>query len=186
MNKKGERIMGALKILLSALFCLIFITGCSSNSAGGDNTPNFTVTFNSHGGSQHASVTQTEGAAITLPTPTRTGFLFEGWFSAATGGTKFGDGGSSYTVSGNVTMHAQWKPAIFFVTSNEVCADCSLPSIWYLVVAIGDTITLPRARSEIGGTFSGWYSAASGGTRHGGAGDNFTVTTGLVMYARFL
>lgn len=49
-------------------------------------------------------------SSITLPTPTRSGYTFNGWFDAATGGTKIGDGGSSYlpSANANIQMYAQW------------------------------------------------------------------------------
>ena len=45
---------------------------------------------------------------IILETPTRPGYVFNGWYTAATGGTKIGDGGDSYTPTANITLHAQW------------------------------------------------------------------------------
>lgn len=50
----------------------------------------------------------TTTAAVTLPTPTRTGYTFNGWYTASSGGTKVGNGGASYTPTGNVTLYAHW------------------------------------------------------------------------------
>ncbi|MEN9707536.1 MAG: Internalin-A precursor [Actinomycetota bacterium] len=49
-------------------------------------------------------------ATIRLPRPTRSGYTFNGWFDAATDGTKIGDAGDSYTPSSEVgiEMYAQW------------------------------------------------------------------------------
>ena len=33
----------------------------------------------------------------TLPTPTRTGYTFTGWYDAASGGNKIGNAGATYT-----------------------------------------------------------------------------------------
>ena len=48
----------------------------------------------------------TTTAAVTLPTPTRTGYTFKGWATSAsaTSGTT-----GSYTPTGNVTLYAIWK-----------------------------------------------------------------------------
>ena len=46
--------------------------------------------------------------SVTLPTPTRAGYTFNGWYTAATGGTKIGNGGASYTPTAAITLHAQW------------------------------------------------------------------------------
>ena len=47
-------------------------------------------------------------ASVTLPTPTRTGYIFNGWYTAASGGTKVGAGGSEYTPTSAITLYAQW------------------------------------------------------------------------------
>jgi len=67
-----------------------------------------TVAFNANGGSvSPTSRTVTKGAAVgALPTPTRSGFTFDGWFTAASGGTMVS---ATTVVSGNVTYYAQWK-----------------------------------------------------------------------------
>lgn len=46
--------------------------------------------------------------SVTLPTPSRSGYTFNGWYTAASGGTKVGNAGASYTVYGNITLYAQW------------------------------------------------------------------------------
>ena len=52
-----------------------------------------------------------EGAII-LPTPTRGNYIFDGWYTAATNGTKVGNGGTAYTPTSNKTLYAHWKEAI--------------------------------------------------------------------------
>lgn len=51
-------------------------------------------------------------SAVLLPTPTRDGYEFLGWYTSASGGTKVGDGGTSYTPSGNITLYAHWEKNI--------------------------------------------------------------------------
>lgn len=50
-----------------------------------------------------------EMSAVKLPNPTRDGYTFLGWYTAASGGTKVGDGGTSYTPRGDITLYAQWR-----------------------------------------------------------------------------
>jgi len=67
----------------------------------------YTVTFDSQGGSAVAAITGiTSGATVTLPTaPTKTGYTFNGWFTAITGGTAF----TALTpVITDVIVYAQW------------------------------------------------------------------------------
>ena len=70
----------------------------------------YTLTYNANGGSvTPTSKTLTYGSQYgTLPTPTRTGYTFNGWYTAASGGTKVS---STTTIgAGNVTIYAQWTP----------------------------------------------------------------------------
>jgi uncharacterized repeat protein (TIGR02543 family) len=69
---------------------------------------NRTVTFNPQGGSvSPATRTIPNNTVIgTLPTPTRTGHIFEGWFTAVTGGTRVT---TATIVTSCVTFHARWS-----------------------------------------------------------------------------
>jgi len=75
-------------------------------------TPNpGTVAFASDGGALVAAVTGTPGSSITLPTDTRAGFVFDGWFTAASGGAEVGIAGASYVIpASGATLYAQWIP----------------------------------------------------------------------------
>jgi uncharacterized repeat protein (TIGR02543 family) len=66
---------------------------------------NYTITFVADGGVAVSSVTQPSGSVVTLPTDTRTGYTFVGWYTAATGGTPVA---SPYTLTGNVSLYAVW------------------------------------------------------------------------------
>ena len=68
---------------------------------------NFTVTFDANGGTISPTTrTVANGAAVgTLPTPAWAGNSFQGWFTAASGGTKVD---STTVVSANATFYAQW------------------------------------------------------------------------------
>ena len=45
---------------------------------------------------------------VVLPTPTRSGYTFGGWYSNSSCTTKVGDAGASYTPTGNITLYAKW------------------------------------------------------------------------------
>lgn len=47
-------------------------------------------------------------ASVTLPSPSRDGYTFDGWYSAASGGNKVGSAGDSITPESNETYYAHW------------------------------------------------------------------------------
>ena len=67
----------------------------------------YTVTFNANGGSvsSASATTGTDGKLASLPTPTRSGHTFNGWFTAAMGGTQVT---TSTVFTQNSTIYAQW------------------------------------------------------------------------------
>jgi len=72
----------------------------------------YTVTYNVNGGGSVTPTSATQassGASVTLPTPTWSGYTFEGWYSA---GTKIGNGGASYTPTADITLYAHWTDNI--------------------------------------------------------------------------
>ncbi len=59
---------------------------------------------------------QWTSASVVLPTPTRTGYTLSGWYTAATGGTKRGNGGATYTPTSAETLYAQWTANTYTIT----------------------------------------------------------------------
>jgi uncharacterized repeat protein (TIGR02543 family) len=110
------RVLDLIKTL--AIAGILLFVGCSDNggsgytqgsqNGGGDdggNPVSYTITFDSRGGTGVSSITKTSGTVIPLPSPSRNGYTFKGWYSASSGGVKYI---SPYTVTGNLTMYAQW------------------------------------------------------------------------------
>ena len=75
------------------------------NLSGGGSISGTTYTFGNSNGTLTAQYTHT---GRSLPTATRSGYTFKGWYTTATGGTKVGDAGTVYTPTSNVTIYAQW------------------------------------------------------------------------------
>lgn len=46
---------------------------------------------------------------VTLPSPTRTGYTFVGWYSDQSFTNKVGNAGEQYTPNGDVTLYAKWR-----------------------------------------------------------------------------
>ena len=100
--------------------------------------------------------------SVTLPTPTKSGKVCTGWYTAS--GTKVGDCGDSYTPSGNVTLYARWETVGYTVTwknydgntleTDEGVAQGETPTY------NGATPTKPDT-TEHSYVFSGWSPAIS-------------------------
>ena len=124
----------------------------------------FTVTFDANGGSVSpgSGVTGEDGTLSSLPTPTRSGYTFDGWFTAATGGTRV-DVNDVY--SSDTTIYAHWSqipPKTFTVTFDANGGSVSPGSG---VTGEDGTLSSLPTPTRSGYTFDGWFTAATGGTR---------------------
>ncbi|MBP1566102.1 MAG: InlB B-repeat-containing protein [Oscillospiraceae bacterium] len=122
----------------------------------------YTITFNTNGGScdtTSKSVTYNSTYGD-LPTPTRTGHVFKGWFTAESGGTQITKD-SKVTITANQTLYAQWKLNSYTVTLDANGGTVSDDSV--TVTYSKGYGTLPKPTRD-GYTFLGWFTAADGGT----------------------
>lgn len=141
----------------------------------------YTVTYNANSGSvDRTSDTVDAGSSVTLPTPTREHYTFNGWYTAASGGTKVD--GATYTPTGNVTLYAQWTPIVYTVTYNYNGGSGSTTSATGTVVK---AVTLPKPNNRNGYTFNGWFTASTGGTKVGDAGVSYNPTANVTLYAQW-
>ena len=82
-----------------------------------------TVTFNPNGGSCNTpSSTVRQGSTVTLPAASKAYSTFSGWFTAASGGTRVGGAGDTYTVNDNVTLYAQYNVIPVSITTSQATA----------------------------------------------------------------
>ena len=99
----------------------------------------YAVTFNSQGGSSVTAGSFTYGGTVSSPTaPTYSGYVFMGWFTAATGGTALT---FPYTPGGTsaITLYAQWKanPTFTSIDTN------------YALIAGGQTRTITGTNLDL-------------------------------------
>jgi uncharacterized repeat protein (TIGR02543 family) len=149
-----------------------------------DDTNTYTITFDPQGGNLNTIARiEPAGTVITLPTPTRGSDTFNGWYSSSSGGVRFGGGGDSYTVTGNITLYAQWttlSESEFTITfDSQGGSDVSPISAMY-----GTQITLPTPVRN-GYLFNGWFGGISSGVKYGDGGGNHLVIGDVTMYARW-
>jgi uncharacterized protein (TIGR02145 family)/uncharacterized repeat protein (TIGR02543 family) len=99
--------------------------------------PIYTVTFNANGGtvSPTSGTTGADSTLASLPTPTRTGYTFNGW--------AFGVGGTTVTTStvfrANATIYAQWTATRIPTPTITTFTD-SRDGKTYKKVAVGDQV----------------------------------------------
>ncbi|MDR0503720.1 MAG: SUMF1/EgtB/PvdO family nonheme iron enzyme [Treponema sp.] len=80
-----------------------------------------TVTFDANGatgGTAPAAMSANQGASITLPDQgnlVKAGYILSGWNINASGGGTTYSAGSSYTVTGNVTLYAKWDAVMVWI-----------------------------------------------------------------------
>jgi uncharacterized repeat protein (TIGR02543 family) len=68
------------------------------------------------------------GTPVVFPLPTRTGYNFAGWATAATGGSVIGLNGASYSPAGNVTVYATWTGIAYPITYNSNGGSATVPA----------------------------------------------------------
>lgn len=89
-----------------------------------------TVTFDSQGGTACSSMYYFHNA-ITLPTPTKDNANFDGWYTAAEGGSKIE---GTYSPTADVTLYAHWSEAV--VNSEQtITVDGNNRKYWLYVPA---------------------------------------------------
>lgn len=111
----------------------------------------YTVSFDANGGSAISSQTITHGTSLTLPAaPTFTGNSFNGWYSAATGGTLIGAANASYTPSSSVTLYAHWTADSNGGGTNGGGTTDNGPTLAETGAQIGPTLGISDALLSIG------------------------------------
>ena len=117
---------------------------------------NYTVTFDTDGGSAVASITAAYGAALTTPAaPTKDGYTFAGWLPAF----------PATMPLGGATLVAQWTPKNYSIAFDTDGGN-AVPSI---TAAYGAALTAPAAPTKEGYTFAGWSPAFPATMPLGGA-----------------
>ena len=119
-----------------------------------------TVTFNANGGATPtASKTVNYGSTYgTLPTPTRVGHSFVGWFTAASGGTQV-TSSTTVSITSEQTLYAHWTVNSYTVTfdANGGSVGAGSQSATY-----GTTLSSLQIPKRSGFEFKRWYARFDG------------------------
>lgn len=193
---------GAGGIVCKASGASVSVSGGGSNSYDGKaasvSTMNATLTLNAQGGTGGTTsilATPNGVALLEITPPAKTGYLFQGYYSAASGGTKYynanGTGVSvNHGLTSSTTLYAQWKAIGYKIryNSNDGAAKTYDQSATYDVQ--GAYLTPAAAGMDRPGyTFSFWTASAGDATgfNAGDAFTNLTATDGGIInrYAKW-
>jgi uncharacterized protein (TIGR02145 family)/uncharacterized repeat protein (TIGR02543 family) len=180
--KKILKVAGV--VAVAAFFCV----GCGDKSdedpdeGGGEVKASYTITFNANGGtvSPTSAKTDEDGILASLPTPTRSGYDFDGWYTAATGGTEVAE---SRVYTANTTIYAHWKEESVG-SSYTITFDANDGTVSPTSAKTGDDgklDSLPEP-TRSGYVFDGWYTAAKGGTA---VTESRVFSANTTIYARW-
>ena len=126
----------------------------------------YTISFNANGGTgSQAQLERKYTEAKALPSTTtfsRTGYAFDGWYDAATGGNRLTS--IAANTASDRTVYAHWKENSYTITYNPNGASGTQSTDSRKYTA---SFTLPTSTTFVneGYDFTGWYDAAQGGNR---------------------
>lgn len=147
----------------------------------------YTVTFDANKGETTTnSMNVTYGSAYgTLPTATRIGYEFTGWYTERDGGEVVVNS-NIVNITKDITLYAHWTAKTFTVSFNtNMGSGSSTPTeVSSIHVNYDHGYGGLPVTSRTGYTFDGWYTAGSGGTRVT-ADTKVALTADQTLYAHW-
>ena len=120
----------------------------------------YTITYYLNGGSNPSGAPTTytsTTSTFNLPSPTRTGYIFDGWYTNSSfSGSKVTSIAKGST--GNKTFYAKWTATSYSITYN--LNDGTNASGAPTSYTIESAVTLPTP-TKAGNTFGGWYTSST-------------------------
>ena len=144
----------------------------------------YTITLDADGGSSDTtSISVVYGASFRLPTPTKTGYNFLGWYNGDSQVTS-----GYWTTDSNVTLKAKWEAKEYYLTLNNTSAQLKITWDYNYsgstplinTYSNGDTVSYWIVASRTGYVNTGWYTDAECTTKF-----NFDseITSDITLYA---
>lgn len=142
----------------------------------------YSISFNANGGTvTSTSKTVTYASSYgTLPTASRTGYSFNGWFTSSSGGSQI-TASSTVTITSSQTLYAHWTANSYTVSFNANGGAVSASSKNVTYASTYGTLPTP---SRPGYSFTGWYTSSNGGTQITSS-STVTITTTQTLYAQW-
>ncbi len=139
------------------------------------------VTFNANGGSVGTASKKVfiNTPYGTLPAPTRTGYYFAGWYTAASGGSLVKED-TNVSITSNQTLYAHWTPYTYTVSYN---ANGGTGAPGNQTKTHDQSLTLSSVKpTKDGYTFQGWSTSSTGSVQYN-PGSAYTGNANLTLYA---
>ncbi len=162
----------------------IIQNGTINGSVGGNGGYGVWVTFDANGGSAvtPSRIVNIINGDYQFPAsdPSKTGYTFDGWYTAASGGEKV-ESTTTVTTPSAHTLYAHWTGIKSTVTfdANKGSVTAAPKEVTY-----NDTYGELPTPTRSGYTFTGWYTAASGGTKIEST-TQVTITAAQTLYAHW-
>ena len=139
--------------------------------------PTYTVTFESQGGSAVDSQIVEHAGLVSEPTdPTRTGYTFDGWYDASSGGNLWDF--ANNTITSTTSIYAYWTIDTYTVSFDSQGGS----AVTSQDVDYGNLVTEPTDPTRTGYHLDGWYDAPSGGNLWDFANDT-VPDNNMTLYA---
>lgn len=138
-----------------------------------------------------SSVIATYGSPLpSITPPTRTGYTFQGYYSAISGGTQYynayGNGVKTWDIANSsTTLYARWTQSSYQITFDQQGGTDGTQTASVNYGGDLPTITIP---TKSGFIFNGYYTSVSNGTQYYDANGNkkissYPYTNGITLYA---
>jgi uncharacterized repeat protein (TIGR02543 family) len=148
-----KKIIVLFSLLVMSSFLLF---GCESPS---EISIEYTITFDSNGGTQVNSITDDLNASIAKPSdPTKSGYTFDGWYtsSALTTAVTW-----PHTMTANVTFYAKWTENAVTNTFTVTFDSNGGTTVSAITNNENSSIAKPSDPTKSGFTFDGWYTSSA-------------------------
>ena len=162
-----------------------------ANSSGGDTEEPVTVTFDPQGGSVGTTSKRVTVGGIygTLPTPTRDGYAFNGWYTSADGAGSKITASTTVTTAEDHTLYASWTYVGGGGSDSEGTVTVAFDPQGGSVSPTSKDVTVGEVYGELpvptkdGYTFDGWYTEMDGQGSKVTASTTVTAAEDHTLYA---
>lgn len=146
--------------------------------------PSYTISYNANGGSGAPSAqTKWYGTNLTLSTakPTRTGYSFSKWNTAANGSGTSYNSGAAYSANAAATLYAQWTANTYAVTF-DANGGTGAPANQTKTYGVDLTLSTTKP-TRTNYNFLGWAATSTATTPIYSAGAKYTSNAAITLYA---